>query len=153
MNWAELELVVPILAAALLAAPIGWERERSSRPAGLRTHMLVGIASALLMVMGDAILARVADNDVARVDPLRITQAIVAGIAFIGAGTIFTSRDSGGQVKGLTTAASLLAVAGVGIACGVRLYVLATAATVLILIVLGGLHVLETRAGTRARDE
>lgn len=150
MDWAELESIVPILAAALLSAPIGWERERSERPAGLRTHMLVGIASALLVVIGDAMLVRVSDTEVARVDPIRMTQAIVAGISFIGAGTIFTSRSDEGRVRGLTTAASLLAVAALGIACGVGLYLLAAASTLLILLVLGGLHIFEARIGTRS---
>jgi putative Mg2+ transporter-C (MgtC) family protein len=103
--------------AILLAALLGWERESKQRPAGLRTHMLVALGAAGLTVVAMELLARLErDNlDPNLYDPLRIVEAVVGGIGFLGAGAIIQSR---GKVKGVTTAASLWIVAAVGVASG-----------------------------------
>lgn len=141
---AELGLVGAVAYAMLLGGAVGFERERRNRPAGFRTHMLVAGASALLVGMGSLLVeARVGtEAGVLQIDPLRLIEAVVAGVAFIGAGTIFSQRRGGG-VTGITTAASLLMVAVVGIAAGMAYYVLALAVTLLTLVVLTGLKVLE----------
>ena len=132
---ADLHLLLRLVVAAVLAAALGWEREQARKPAGLRTHMLVGIGSALFVVLGDAMLARYALNDALRYDPARLIQAVAAGIGFLGAGTIFVSRGQE-RVEGLTTAASIWATAAVGAAAAFERYVLAAGSTLILLIVL-----------------
>ncbi|MEC7518246.1 MAG: MgtC/SapB family protein [Myxococcota bacterium] len=124
--------------AVVLAVPVGWDRERRARPAGLRTHLLVAASAAAFSGIA-LILTDVVDDSHARLDPIRAIEAIVAGIGFLGAGTIFISRD---KVIGLTTAASLLATAALGTAAGMGRYLLAIGLAVLILIVLAVLHLL-----------
>ncbi len=141
--------------AMVLGGAVGFDRERRNRPAGFRTHMLVAGASALLVGMGRLMVAEQLDaGPVLRIDPLRLVEAVVAGVAFIGAGTIFSQRR-GTSVTGITTAASLLMVAVIGIAAGMHYYVLASAATVLTLLVLAGLKLVERRMAERreARGE
>jgi putative Mg2+ transporter-C (MgtC) family protein len=131
--------------AMLLGGAIGFEREMKDRPAGFRTHMLVSGAAALLVGLGPLILADPAFNhgdSVLRLDPIRLVEATITGVAFIGAGTIF-SRGSKEQVAGITTAASLLMVAVIGIIVALRYYVLALLATALTLLVLIGLNWVE----------
>lgn len=141
----QLQAMTPILVAAALSGVIGWERQARDRPAGLRTHILVGVGSALLVVIGEIFVNRADASDHVQMDPIRITQAIVAGVAFIGAGTVIVrGRDN---VVGLTTAASLFAVASVGIACGLSMFVLAACTTLLIFVVLRVLYYLERRIG------
>jgi len=122
----ELEIVLRLLMATALGAIIGYQRERSNKPAGLRTHVLICVGAALFTVTG--ILGFTGG------DPARIAAGIVTGIGFLGAGAIL--HRHGGIVVGLTTAASIWAVAGIGIATGAGLYLIATVAAVLILIVL-----------------
>ena len=125
-----------LVVAALLAAVLGWERERAGKAAGLRTHILVGIASALYTA-----LAGLATADAARSgggfqsDPVRVIQAVAVGIGFLGGGMIFVSRDQD-RVVGLTTAASIWATAAMGMAVGLAHYRLAVGATVLLALVL-----------------
>ena len=131
-----------------LAAAIGWERERQDRPAGLRTHILVGLSSALFVQLTAPLMdvhAGAATAGAIRSDPIRILEAVVGGIAFLGAGTIFVSRG-GQRVHGLTTAASLLATAGVGVAVGVKRYLLAAGTTLVVVLVLWLLRLLEQAA-------
>lgn len=118
--------------AALLSGLIGWERERLRKPAGFRTHILVGLGSCLIMLVSLE-LARLY-SAYAGVDPGRIAANVVVGIGFLGAGTILHSRD--GWVSGLTTAASLWVVAGIGLAAGLGYYPAAAGATLLVLAVL-----------------
>ncbi|THF71835.1 MgtC/SapB family protein [Deinococcus sp. Arct2-2] len=135
--WAELRLMQGLLAAFVLSGTIGWERESRNRSAGLRTHILVGVSAALFMVLGESLVNSFAkeDNQV-RFDLIGILGAVVSGVSFLGAGAIFSDRHGEGA-KGLTTAAGLLATAGIGVACGLHLYVLATGATALFLLTLG----------------
>ncbi len=149
----QLWVVAGAAFAMVLGGAIGFERELKNRPAGFRTHMLVAGAAALLIGIGRMTVQDPAFSDVAllRTDPLRMVEAVVAGISFIGAGTIFASRR-GESVAGITTAASLLMVAVIGVAAGFRYHVLALAATLLTLLVLTVLHALERRAAPGRGD-
>ncbi|MGH8086393.1 MAG: MgtC/SapB family protein [Lysobacter sp.] len=138
MEWlTQLEALAATAIAMVLGGAVGFERELKDRPAGFRTHMLVAGAAALLVGVGRLTLEDPAVVDAMpsflRIDPLRLVEAVIAGVAFIGAGTIFGRR---GHVNGITTASSLLMVAVVGIAAGFHYYVLAVAATALTLAVL-----------------
>ena len=134
----ELALLIRLGAAGLLAAVLGWERESARKPAGLRTHMLVGVASALFTVLGELAVANYSAEDGLRADPIRVIQAVAIGIGFLGSGVIFVARD-GEHVVGLTTAASVWATAAVGIAVGLGHYVLAAGSTVILVAVLRGM--------------
>jgi putative Mg2+ transporter-C (MgtC) family protein len=152
MEWlSELEAVGAAAYAMLLGGVVGYERELKNRPAGFRTHMLVAGAAALLMAMSHLALQDppAVDSSVKlSADPLRLVEAVISGVAFIGAGTIF-ARKQGQHIAGITTAASLLMVAVIGLITGVGHYLLATAATVLTLLVLTALNLLERRTGMR----
>lgn len=138
-NWmAQLEVAIRVAIAAVLGAAIGMERELSDRPAGLRTHALLGAAAALFVGLAESLIVHVDASVVGsalRADPIRIAEAIVTGVAFIGAGTIFRHRSEN-VVEGLTTAASLLLVAAVAIAVAAGQLLLAVIVTALSLIVL-----------------
>jgi putative Mg2+ transporter-C (MgtC) family protein len=136
----QLAAFVQVVIAAALGAVVGIERELAHRPAGLRTHALMAATSALLVVLTDALVYGVpADSlgGVVQADPIRMVQAIVIGVSFLGAGTIFRARDN--SIVGLTTGASLLLVAGIGIAVGVGLLYLAVLVTTFALLVLRAL--------------
>ena len=125
------EIVLRLLLAGLLGGIIGYEREHINRPAGFRTHILVCVGSALVMITSEFIFSKY--SGFANVDPARLGAQVISGIGFLGAGTII--RD-GFNVRGLTTAASLWAVSCVGIASGIGFYEGAVAATLLIFITL-----------------
>ena len=149
MDWqAELTVVATTAYAMALGGVIGFERELKNRPAGFRTHMLVAGASGLLLGIGLLALDQpgMLRSESVRADPLRLMEAVVAGVSFIGAGTIFGARGRD-TVAGITTAASLLMVAVIGAAAGLRYYWLALAATALTLVVLAVLNVVERRFG------
>ena len=132
----ELVLVVRLLAAAALAALLGWEREHAGKAAGLRTHMLVGIGAALYTVLAElSVLEIPPDSEGFQADPIRVIQAVAIGIGFLGSGIIFVSRQDE-RVRGLTTAASVWATAAIGVASGLGYYVLAVTSTLLLLLVL-----------------
>lgn len=122
-----------ILVATLLGGLVGLEREIAGKPAGLRTHMLVAGSAALLVVLGTYVVETFGDIEYVRTDPIRIIEAIVVGIGFLGAGTII-HREQGG-VRGLTTSASILAVTAIGIGTALELYPLVIGVTVVILFV------------------
>jgi putative Mg2+ transporter-C (MgtC) family protein len=138
-NWGEqVEIVVKVLIAGFLGGLIGLERELANRPAGLRTHALLGAAAALLVgstnVLVDHFVSETAPA-VLRADPIRVVEAVVTGVAFLGAGTIFRNRN-GGSVEGLTTAASLLLVAAIGISVALQQLLLAVLVTIWSLVLL-----------------
>ena len=140
-------VVLGSMYAMLLGGMIGFEREMKDRPAGFRTHMLVSGAAALLVGLGPLILADPAyqrGDNLLRLDPIRLVEATITGVAFIGAGTIFSHRGKE-QVAGITTAASLLMVAVIGITVAQRYYLLALLVTLLTLGVLFGLSWIERR--------
>lgn len=147
-HWPQQVSVLLTTAYAMaLGGVIGWERELKNRPAGFRTHMLVAGAAALLVGLGDLLAMHFSAEDyreLVRVDPIRLIEAVVAAVGFLGAGAIFR-RSGGNGVAGLTTAASLLMVAAIGIAAGLRSYVLALGATLLTLVVLRVLKWFERR--------
>jgi len=123
----ELEMVLRLLLAAGLGAAIGYQRERAGKPAGLRTHILICLGAALFTVASIYGFGTTSDT-------ARVAAGVVAGIGFIGAGAII--RGGEGIIAGLTTAATIWAVAGVGLAAGAGLYIVSTVSTALILIVL-----------------
>lgn len=133
---AELALLVRVVVAGVFAAVLGWEREAAGKPAGLRTHILVGIASSLYIILGE-VAARDLPNqhEALKLDPI---QAVAVGIGFLGSGVIFVSR-SGDFVQGLTTAASIWATAAIAVAVGLQHYILAGGATLLLVLVLRAL--------------
>ena len=107
-----------LLIAAVLGGIIGWEREKRGRPAGLRTHLLLCVGVALMMLVSEHIFVNYQSyksDSVLRIDPARIAAQVVTGVGFLGAGTIMRFRAS---VRGLTTAASLWIVSGIGMAVG-----------------------------------
>ncbi len=148
----QFEIIGEVALAMLLGGVIGFERELADKPAGFRTQMLVAGAAALLVGLGDAMLLRFLAEGKTNVtgDPIRIVEAIVTGISFLGAGTIFR-RDASEQVQGLTTAASILLCAAVGISVALRQFALAIGVTVLALIVLRGLTGIEKRLSQKKK--
>src|SRR6187549_2484861 len=122
----------PVLLALVLSTAIGLEREAGAKAAGLRTHTLVGLAAAVIMVISKYGFADVLGLEHVALDPSRIAAQIVSGIGFIGGGLIFVRRDA---VRGLTTAATIWLVAAVGMAAGAGLPVLAIASTLAYLLV------------------
>jgi putative Mg2+ transporter-C (MgtC) family protein len=123
----EVEMVLRLLLAASLGAVIGYQRERAGKPVGLRTHILICVGAALFTIASLYGFG-------ASADPARIAAGIVVGIGFIGAGAII--RRGEGIVAGLTTAATIWAVAAIGLAAGAGLYLVSAVTTIVILIVL-----------------
>lgn len=174
MYWNdELQVVAAVLYAMALGGSVGIERELKDRPAGFRTHMLVAGAAAFLVGTGWLALADAEQRggNLLQMDPLRLIEAVVAGVSFIGAGTIFARRNQGtgnqatgnqgtgkpgpgdeGTMVGITTAASLLMVATIGIAVGLGFYLLALLVTVPTLVVLGALRRIERVMNRKLRD-
>jgi putative Mg2+ transporter-C (MgtC) family protein len=133
LQFAELGL------ALLLSAAIGLEREFRLKSAGLRTHALVGVASALILLISKYGFTDILAKYVIVLDPSRVAAQVVSGIGFIGGGLIFVQRD---VVRGLTTAATIWLTAAVGLACGAGLPLLAVAVTAAhFLVVLGGAQI------------
>lgn len=129
-----LESAVRLLIATIAGGLIGWERERSGKPAGLRTHMLVALGAAAFMVSAVELSEKMGDvNPAIRLDPMRVLAGIIGGVGFLGAGTIIESR---GSVRGITTAASIWISAAIGTCSGMGLYRLAFSSGILTLIVL-----------------
>jgi len=121
------EFLVRPLAAVICAGILGWEREASDKPAGLRTMMMVGLGAAGFTAAVFWLYEGIATSaDGSRVDPLRIVEGVVGGIGFLGAGSIIQSR---GSVQGITTAATIWVVGAIGTVCGVGHYTLAVTLT------------------------
>lgn len=140
MEITTLEIVLRLGLAVILGGAVGFERERQNRPAGFRTHILVCVGSSLIMLVS----AYGFSGDLAHfgngVDPSRIAAQVVTGVGFLGAGTIFRHRNT---INGLTTAASLWIVSGIGLAVGIGFYVGALFTTLMVLmslILLGGME-------------
>lgn len=138
----QLEIVSRLLLAALLGSIVGIERERLSWAAGLRTHMLVAVGAALVMVVSAFGFADIQNAKNVSLDPSRVAAQVVSGIGFLGAGSIVLRGEI---IRGLTTAASLWVVAAVGLAVGGGMYVAAIAATAIVLAILAGLKPIEKR--------
>jgi len=150
----EFQMLGKIIIAAFLGGLVGLEREFAERPAGLRTHMLVGGTSAFFVMLANLLLATFEHRDLVNTDPIRAIEAIIVGISFLGAGTILKYRQEGERVvEGLTTSASILSVAAIGIAVALDAYVLAVGAAILNLFINWGLLSLVNRARSRAREQ
>jgi putative Mg2+ transporter-C (MgtC) family protein len=122
----DLEIILRLLLATVLGGVIGFQREKSGKEAGIRTNMLICLGSAIFTVLSI--------HAFPGSDPSRIAAGIATGIGFIGAGVIL--HRTGGTVAGLTTAATIFGVAGIGMASGAGMYFVAPAGTVLMLIIL-----------------
>ncbi len=157
MDWmAQVDVLIAMAVAMVLGGLVGFERELKNRPAGFRTHMLVAGAAASIVGIGlltlhNPAVVSVLKPEQLRMDPFRLIESVIAGVAFIGAGTIFASRASE-AVVGITTASSLLMVAVIGIATGLQYYVLAITATALTLLVLTVLKWMERKLRRRRQD-
>lgn len=139
----RLDLVGKLVLAAVLGGAVGWEREHKGKPAGLRTNILICIGATLLTDVGRILVAEGSG------DPARVAAQIVSGVGFLGAGTIIQSR---GDVKGLTTAATLWVVAAIGIAIGTGQESAAVVTTVMVLLVLIPLGMMEDRLDPDGHD-
>lgn len=144
-------VVARTLATVVFCGLIGLERESARRPAGLRTHMLIGLAACIYCLLTLALLARAEEfGDAIRMDPLRIIEAVTGGVAFLAAGLIVFSQ---GKVRGLTTGASMWVAAAVGVACGLGEWTIAGMTVLLSLIIIALVRKLEKQAGTYDADQ
>lgn len=128
----EYIIAVRLMTAATLGALIGFERETKNRDAGLRTHMLTALAASLFTVITLEIYAN-SGGQSGTADPIRVIEAVTAGVAFLAAGAIIQSR---GSVKGLTTGAAMWLAGAIGVACGAGYYSIAIMGAVFALIIL-----------------
>lgn len=144
-------IIVRLGGAIVFSGLIGFERESRSRPAGLRTHMLVGLASASYCIIMLEMLAisETLAPDLA-MDPLRLLEAVTSGVAFLAAGMIFLSR---GKIQGLTTGASLWLAAALGLGAGFGMWPIAILSTVLALVIIRLLKSAEDVAHKRRTPE
>lgn len=135
MDWEQaiFGVLLPLCAAVLFGAVVGWDRESQGKIAGFRTHMLVSMGAAVFVIAALQLSLRASGDDGVSVDTARIIEGVATGIGFLGAGTIVKAK---GKVEGVTTAASVWVTGAIGAACGARLYTLAVAATVFVLFVL-----------------
>lgn len=137
-STAELEYLLRIALAAVCGGAIGFERERRFKSAGIRTHLIVALSAALMMVISKYGFFDVAGTAAGlNLDVSRVAAGVVSAIGFLGAGVIFFRKDT---VSGITTAAGLWATVGVGIAMGAGLYFTSAAVTILIVVLQVTLH-------------
>ena len=143
MIW---DFVWRLVLAAIFGTIIGLDREYREKEAGFRNHFLVSLGSALMMIVSQYGFSEILTHDGVSLDPSRIAAQVVSGIGFIGAGTIIFNHQI---VRGLTTAASLWATAGIGLTAGAGMSWLALAATILTLVALEGLSLVFRSLGSR----
>ncbi|WP_132998645.1 MgtC/SapB family protein [Luteimonas arsenica] len=152
----ELWILLRVAAAMALGGVLGIERELGRHAAGLRTHMMIAGAAALIVGLGDVVaeqFTREQYRDLVRIDPGHLIKAVVAAVGFVGAGAILRARGNQ-QVQGLTTASSLLMAAAIGMAAGLGHYLLAFGASLMCVVVLAVFRRLESGIGTdRPRKE
>jgi putative Mg2+ transporter-C (MgtC) family protein len=141
-DLSSLEAAARLLLAAALCGGLGLERELRDSPAGLRTHVLVGVGAALFTMVGAYAVPTELVPGAAPRDPFRVAAQIVSGIGFVGAGAVIQSR---GSVRGLTTAASLWMAAAVGFGAGAGAYAVTIAAAALGLLMLWPMREAQTR--------
>lgn len=145
-NISNMEYILRIIIAAILGGAIGLEREYRAKEAGFRTHFLVGLGSALFMVISQYGFGDALNAFHTSFDPSRIASQVVTGIGFIGAGTIIFQKH---MVKGLTTAAGLWVTSAIGLTAGAGMYMLSVTATILVLLCLELMSVILKRFGTK----
>lgn len=148
LHWSV--ILARLTGAMVFCGLIGLERESRARPAGLRTHMLVGLAAALYCLIMIEMLS-VAGTYVDRVamDPLRILSSVTSGVAFLAAGMIVFSQ---GKVRGLTTGASLWLAAAVGVGSGLGMWLMAAMSTALALVIIRLIKIAEDAAKGGSKD-
>ncbi len=154
MDWSEIRLLrleywLPLVAALVAGGLIGIERGHSGKPAGFRTHALIALASAILMLAAHhqmGWIGDVAGPDVIRIDPVRMAHGVLTGVGFLCGGVIFRE---GFSVHGLTTAASLWITAALGVLYGMGFWSVAICATLLTLFTLRVLHLIDMRLPQR----
>lgn len=139
-----LSIALRIAAAFVMGGALGWERERRSRAAGLRTYMLVCVGACIIMLTNQYIYQVFHTGD-----PVRMGAQVVSGIGFLGAGTIVVTKQN--QIKGLTTAAGLWAAAAVGLALGIGFYEAALIGGLLIFLILTAMHTLDSHIRKNAQ--
>ena len=130
--WVQVEYLVRIFVAACLGLLIGSERKNRNKSAGIRTHVIVALGAALIMVV-----SKYGFMDVEKADAARVAAQVVSGIGFLGAGVIFVRNN---LVNGLTTAAGIWATAGVGLALGAGMYVVGISSALLVLLIQFVMH-------------
>ncbi len=128
-----LKIFLRLILAGILAGAIGFEREMNSKEAGFRTHFLVGIGSALFMIVSKYGFYDLLALQSVKLDPSRIASQVVSGVSFLGAGTIFLEKKI---VKGLTTAAGIWTTAAIGLSVGAGMYLVGIFSSIMVLIVL-----------------
>lgn len=144
-------LFARLFGAVLFGAFIGIERERRQRPAGLRTHILVSLASAIFAVVAiESVHMKSLSGPEVRIDPIRVVEAVTAGVAFLAAGMIVFSK---GEVKGLTTGAGMWLAGAVGLSVGFGFWLIAVFAAVTSLVVLFVLGRLEVALQWKAPED
>jgi putative Mg2+ transporter-C (MgtC) family protein len=146
----EVELLGRLVVAAVLTGLVGWERQTAGKAAGLRTHVLVGVASCLFVVLGVSVAQDFTASNV-RIEPFSLIQAVAVGVGFLGAGIVRSGPDH--RPHGLTTAASVWAAAGIGLGSGFGKFILAGGTTLILLFVLRGAEQLEKRYQSRHRSD
>ena len=141
-TWFRPDLFFPVMGALFAGGAVGLEREFRGQPAGLRTHLLVCLASAFLMLMAVEQISwiRGMSSEIVRIDPVRMAHGVLTGVGFLCGGVIFRT---GVTVHGLTTAASLWITSALGMLFGVGLYGLAFGCTAMVLLVLGALRIFD----------
>lgn len=140
VNSSDLRILLNVFIAMVLGGVIGYDREKADKPAGLRTHVLVAGGSALIVSLSGILVVHFSalhHDEMIRTDPIRIVEAVITGVSFLGAGTII--RNSSTHIEGLTTAASLIFVAGIGICVALSSYFVAMSITILSIMVLASL--------------
>ncbi len=149
----DADILLRLLIAMVLASIIGWDRERRGRSAGIRTNMLVGLSACLFTSTGDLLIQhfQVYGPNV-HPDPIRVLQSIVLGVSFLGSGIIFVSHSKD-EVRGLTTAASIWTITGVGIVVGLKHYVLATGVTIIVFVILEAMRKVEKLIAQKPKDD
>lgn len=135
-----------LVLAACFGAVLGYERELRERPAGLRTHILVTLASAIFALIAVELVRMYGGAETTRLDPIRLVEAITSGVAFLAAGFIFFDDE---KVRGVTTGAGMWLASAIGLATGLGLWRLAVLGCLLGVVVLSTLRRLEKRLGTR----
>ena len=149
LNWEE--ILFRLFLASLFGALIGLERERKDWTAGMRTHMMVCLGSALIMLVSSFGFSDILGTANVALDPSRVASQVISGIGFIGAGTILFLRQ--GRIRGLTTASGLWTVAAIGLATGGGMYFAAAVTTIFALIILWALQPLQNRINRRFKQK
>ena len=147
------EIALRLALALVLSMALGYEREAFNKPAGLRTHMLVALAACAFTIVAlemVAALDNTGDPTSVAADPTRVIEAVVTGVAFLGAGTIIQAR---GNVIGITTGASIWLAGAIGLSCGGGYYIIAVITLALALITLTALGAIAQRMLRRGRDD